>query len=521
MDAANSSWTKPKQTFKIKKSSANRKSFAACKEIGNSPLSRSLTEPQASSASAKRRNPFSKPVEEVKRQKLADNFFLSPDSEFALSSDSKDSGCASQDEDLFRANILSTLGRKSQIVEDDGFKKFDDFPLDWTLKSRAVFSATENWKWREHLSTVETASSVTGGVRCLDIASGEHYLDTSASTQFHSACLYWQHPTLPGLSLFPRFGQSKAAKVEKLGFTPEMHRLIQSEWMNSLQSLYPLVKAGQCPYFYVCAPTFTCLFRAAGISGSQQILALMTPTTSGLRAALTREEVEFSLPLQKPHNQDETAEGNDKPDTSAVEFLESLGIDTNSLPGFSMANPKSMTQTEVLQDNKGDSLICVEGVECQSLINYLLNAKLTQGPNCLPPTILSPVAFPGAVLKSLKVTEHVVSSKNGQPKTYQINLQGPILPSTLEALTLLSVKHAPTSRLRTTSLEDTTSLSHFTLPPESVAPTAFGSATLKDCGLLEPLLKQFCKVRTGTEMNVLREVEFRNGNFKVLEPELE
>merc|ERR1719334_246489 len=159
-----------------------------------------------------------------------------------------------------------------------------------------------------------------------------------------------------------------------------------------------------------------------------------------------------------------------------------------------MANPKSMTQTEVLQDNKGDSLICVEGVECQSLINYLLNAKLTQGPNCLPPTILSPVAFPGAVLKSLKVTEHVVSSKNGQPKTYQINLQGPILPSTLEALTLLSVKHAPTSRLRTTSLEDTTSLSHFTLPPESVAPTAFGSATLKDCGLLEPLLKQFCKV---------------------------
>ena len=28
-------------------------------------------------------------------------------------------------------------------IADDGFKKFDDFPLDWTLKSRAIFSATE------------------------------------------------------------------------------------------------------------------------------------------------------------------------------------------------------------------------------------------------------------------------------------------------------------------------------------------------------------------------------------------
>ena len=41
--------------------------------------------------------------------------------------------------------------------------------------------------------------------RCLDIAEGNHFLDTSSSTQFHSACLYWQHPSIPGLSLYPRF----------------------------------------------------------------------------------------------------------------------------------------------------------------------------------------------------------------------------------------------------------------------------------------------------------------------------
>ena len=41
----------------------------------------------------------------------------------------------------------------------------------------------------------------------------------------------------------------------------------------------------------------------------------------------------------------------------------------------------------------------LQGVECQSLHNYLLNAKLTQGPGALPPTILAPVAFDGATLR--------------------------------------------------------------------------------------------------------------------------
>ena len=58
--------------------------------------------------------------------------------------------------------------------------------------------------WTQHLSTVEEASGVTGGVRCLSLSSGDHCLDTSANAQFHSSCLYWQHPALP-LPLYPRF----------------------------------------------------------------------------------------------------------------------------------------------------------------------------------------------------------------------------------------------------------------------------------------------------------------------------
>ena len=80
-------------------------------------------------------------------------------------------------------------------------------------------------------------------------------------------------------------------------FLPEiLQRVLQSDWMSSLQSAYQLVKARQCPYFYLLAPNFTVLFQAAGtemarvqnitfvagVAGTQELSALVVPSTSGL-----------------------------------------------------------------------------------------------------------------------------------------------------------------------------------------------------------------------------------------------
>lgn len=54
----------------------------------------------------------------------------------------------------------------------------------------------------------------------------------------------------------------------------------------SLTSLYSLLKAKLCPYFYLCSYQFTVLFRAAGLSGAKGITALLSPTTRGLREAM-------------------------------------------------------------------------------------------------------------------------------------------------------------------------------------------------------------------------------------------
>ena len=104
--------------------------------------------------------------------------------------------------------------------------------------------------------------------RCLSLSSGDHCLDTSANAQFHSLCLYWQHPSLP-VPLYPRYTLSSysrpaSATSPSLSLSPDMQRALHSDWMTSLQSVYQLVKARQCPYFYLLAPNFTVLFKAAG-----------------------------------------------------------------------------------------------------------------------------------------------------------------------------------------------------------------------------------------------------------------
>lgn len=71
------------------------------------------------------------------------------------------------------------------------------------------------------------------------------------------------------------------------------------EWAVSFQNLFQLVRARQCPYFYVCANSFTVLFRAAGIGGRVETHALLTPTSRGMRAALKQEDIEFSMPLKQ------------------------------------------------------------------------------------------------------------------------------------------------------------------------------------------------------------------------------
>lgn len=152
---------------------------------------------------------------------------------------------------------------------------------------------------------------------------------------------------------------------------------LYKEWSESFRSLFHLLRARQCPYFYVCANNFTVLFRAAGICGISEAHALLTPTTRGFRESLKQEgikniyiyimyckdfilfyrnlfiEIEYTMPLKKDSkrrsdtidsgcdtvdstlsntsNFIENENPDDEEDQTQDEWLESLGVENSEI----------------------------------------------------------------------------------------------------------------------------------------------------------------------------------------------
>lgn len=119
-----------------------------------------------------------------------------------------------------------------------------------------------------------------------------------APKRFHRCCLTWQHPSLPWLELFPRSAgkvRTNLTNNATIMNNPCIKDALYKEWSESFRSLFHLLRARQCPYFYVCANNFTVLFRAAGICGISEAHALLTPTTRGFRQFLRQEGINVQI----------------------------------------------------------------------------------------------------------------------------------------------------------------------------------------------------------------------------------
>jgi len=523
-------WTKPKQSFRLKKTAPRGRPV-----LGSKSSNKTLVTTQQ----VKRRNSFDKDETEktsniataAKKQRLDDIFSAS-----SMFMQNKSLTCPSSLQRRVSECNQSTGSRDSGVLSDfscsspdSDHSKYPHPPLDWSLKTRLRLVSGTPLGWTQHLSTVEEASGVTGGVRCLSLSSGDHCLDTSANAQFHSSCLYWQHPALP-LPLYPRYTLSSYSRPSSssspaLTLSPDMQRALHSDWMTSLQSVYQLVKARQCPYFYLLAPNFTVLFRAAGVCGVQQMTALVSPTTTGVRSALKREEIEFTLPLfrgETGENAEDDTEENKAPECDTTnDFLESLGIEADSLPGLSNQAPKNRLAAGAGSsqniDGRPESVALVEGVECQSLLNYLLNAKLVVGKDQLPPTLLAPVAYHGATLRTLRVKVGQVGGRGGVPAQHSVELTGPLLPHMVQGLTRLAAGQSSNYSLNMNTLEETVSFSMYQGEDNQSAPSAFATASLDDCGLESEILKVFCARTSQVEEsdNIVRDLLFADGGYIV------
>ncbi|XP_012267384.2 protein downstream neighbor of son homolog [Athalia rosae] len=509
--------------------------------------------------SQKRKNPFARDTTFKKHKTnpiTTQELEASSDTTlFELLNIQKSKNKAAHGEDTYTfTSVLSKL--ENGYVEEPGPPKGANYiPVDWTLNTKMRFMSPKPFAWNGKLKTTEEASATTGFVRCLDIGEEETTLDTSPNARFHRCCLVWQHPSLPWIELFPRSaGKMSAAMMSgPMAATNQYVKdALHRDWSESFRSLFQLVRARQCPYFYVCANTFTVLFRAAGICGLSQVHALLTPTTRGFRQILKQADIVFTMPLKKeskrrsdttdsgcdtldssvsnmtnPSSKEEHLnEDDDDEDAPAEKWLQSLGVEASEIRKINSSQARLNQEKESELDNTRESLIFVQDVEAQALFNFLINCKsavaVTGAMAGIPPTLLAPTAFHGATLKPLKVKESVVNVDN--EKFYSLELRGPLLPHTLPSLChLMTSSHLEKFSVSCAHVDSTTSFSlarhgqdggEAAEPkdPAKAPPSVFGQENLSDCGFGPKLLKHFCSPDP-TRILVLESLKFSNDGY--------
>ncbi|XP_013139272.1 PREDICTED: protein downstream neighbor of son homolog [Papilio polytes] len=534
-----SPWKTPNQVMQLHKLKRKKKALQERMKQPSRPSSEETPAPITTTLDFsriingdKRKNPFSKcSTESNKKQKVDSETQLEESSDNTLFALLKlptnviEKPPAKVDTE--KLSTFSNLLQKytadhtveTKIVEE----KHKHLPIDWALRTKLRLMSAKPFAWTAKLKASEEASGITGFVRCLDTSSLT--LDTSPRARFHQCCLYWQHPQLPWLQLFPRAPRHAAAPA--LALTTAQREALHRDWTESFRSLFQLVRALHCPYFYVCANTFTCVFRAAGVCGLSEPCALIAPTTRGFRQTLRQEDVEFTMPLrqdkkrlntsaeERPKNSStdscyDTMEGQPHHDASSGDedpdqFLSQLGLETEDLRKINNAQARVRACAESSVDSAAQSLVLVRGAEAQALFNFLLNCRsLASDTGALagvPPTLLAPTAFHGGALNSLKFRENTVQVEG--KKYYSIELRGPILPSAVPALCgALRASAAASYSATFAHLAPTLAFSwaagdiaqeesskdnepnHFT--------KAFNNENLSDCGISKDMLQLFC-----------------------------
>ncbi|XP_015280420.1 PREDICTED: protein downstream neighbor of Son [Gekko japonicus] len=351
-----------------------------------------------------------------------------------------------------------------------------EFPTDWSIKTRLLFKSPHSFAWADHLKAQEESQGYVQHCRATSINLPQSIQEPKLSTELRCALqqslVYWLHPFLPWLQLFPRIGADRkvAGKYSPWSHDEALQQVLMSEWSLSFTSLYNLLRARLCPYFYVCTYQFTVLFRAAGLAGNDKITALISPTTRGLREAMKNDGIEFNLPFQKvkkrkcnssasnletglpsgsetigkdAETDEEQMLSSGDDDEEGFSWLEEMGVQDKIKKPDAINIKLCKERKEVQLDHKPESVVLVQGANTFTLLNFLMNCKslvASAGPQAgIPPTLLSPVAFRGATMQTLKARSiNVKTQVHSQYKDiFSLEIVGPIMPHSLHSLSML------------------------------------------------------------------------------------
>ncbi|CAF1357099.1 unnamed protein product, partial [Adineta steineri] len=217
-------------------------------------------------------------------------------------------------------------------------------------------------------------------------------------------------------------------------------------------------------FFYMCTHTFNILFRE---DSSSQIVAIISPTTSGLRSALEREGIEFTMAdgssdslnnsANKTNDDGEEDENGDENDATCVQWLEDIGLSASSSTNTNNDRRGVSSKKKPSNDKTRSTTILIRDLSSvNSLFNFLLNKSqrtcmaLTGPLAGIPPTLISPRPFLNSTLKYLNV--HFQSNS-------MVTIDGgPLLPDRLKGLWNLLTDKSQEIQMVCTNVERTSSL---------------------------------------------------------------
>ncbi|XP_010607019.1 protein downstream neighbor of Son [Fukomys damarensis] len=423
-------------------------------------------------------------------------------------------------EDTLHERTVTELPQTPHVSfseSDTLLPKSTKLPVDWSIKTRLLFTSSQPFTWADHLKAQEEAQGLVQHCRATEVTLPQSIQDPKLSTElrcaFQQSLVYWLHPALSWLSLFPRIGADRkmAGKTSLWSSDETLQHVLMSDWSMSFTSLYNLLKSKLCPYFYVCTYQFTVLFRAAGLAGSDVITALLSPTTRGLREAMKNEGIEFSLPLIEENSHKKKAYGtslghgeqqaiSDEDEEESFSWLEEMGVHDKIKKPDILSIKLRKEKHEVQMDHRPESVLLVKGTNTFTLLNFLINCKslvATSGPQAgLPPTLLSPIAFRGATMQILKARSVNVKTQalSGYQDQFSLEITGPIMPHALYSITRLLKSSQSGSFSAGLYPHEPTAVFNICLPLDKVLDKEAIHKELANCGLHPKTLEQLSEI---------------------------
>nr|XP_030736670.1 protein downstream neighbor of Son isoform X2 [Globicephala melas] len=115
-----------------------------------------------------------------------------------------------------------------------------ELPVDWSIKTRLLFASSQPFTWADHLKAQEEAQGVIQHCRATEVTLPQSIQDPKLSTElrcaFQQSLIYWLHPALSWLPLFPRIGADRkmAGKTNPWSNDETLQHILMSDWEQAV-----------------------------------------------------------------------------------------------------------------------------------------------------------------------------------------------------------------------------------------------------------------------------------------------